>query len=142
MKTAEYKLQISKFIKAKREKVFEAWVKPEIMKKWGCPKELKIGEIQMDFKVGGKFRTSMLGNGDVYIARGIYQEIILNEKLVFTHGWEGPDQGNTLVTVIFKDKNEGTEVILTHERLPNESSMEGHKEGWISTLDNLELQFS
>lgn len=142
MKTAEYKLQVSKFIKAKRDKVFEAWVQPEIMKKWGCPKELKIGEIQLDFRVGGKFRTSMLGNGDVYIATGIYQEIILNEKLVFTHGWEGPDQANTLVTVVFKDKGEGTEVVLTHERLANESSMEGHKEGWISTLDNLELQFS
>lgn len=38
MKTAEYKLQISKFIKTKREKVFEAWVKPEIMKKWGVLK--------------------------------------------------------------------------------------------------------
>ncbi|TGL36790.1 hypothetical protein EHQ52_02620 [Leptospira koniambonensis] len=142
MKTAEYKLQISKFIKAKREKVFEAWVNPEIMKRWGCPKELKIGEIQMDFRVGGKFRTSMLGNGDVYIATGVYQEIVLNEKLSFTHGWEGPDQGHTLVTVIFRDKEDGTEVILTHEKLPSEGSMEGHKEGWISTLENLELQFS
>ncbi|WP_165782628.1 SRPBCC family protein [Leptospira neocaledonica] len=142
MKTAEYKLQVSKFIKAKREKVFEAWIQPEIMKKWGCPKELKIGEIQMDFRVGGKFRTSMLGNEDVYIATGIYQEIILNEKLVFTHGWEGPQREETLVTVIFEDKNGGTEIILTHEKLSSESSMEGHKEGWISTLENLELQFT
>lgn len=108
----------------------------------GCPKELKIGDIQMDFKVGGRYRTSMLGNGEVYTATCIYQEIVLNEKLIFTHGWEGPDQGNTLVTVIFQDKGEGTEVILTHEKLPNEDSMEGHKEGWISTLENLGLQFN
>ncbi|MGJ4746938.1 SRPBCC family protein [Leptospira sp. SA-E8] len=141
MKTAEYKLQVVKFIKAKREKVFEAWTKPEIMKKWGCPKELKIGDIQMDFKVGGKFRTSMLGNGDVYIATGIYQEIVLNEKLVFTHGCEGPDRSDTLVTVLFESKNDGTEVTLTHEKLSSEASAEGHKEGWVSTLDNLELLF-
>ncbi|TGL62065.1 SRPBCC family protein [Leptospira sarikeiensis] len=141
MKATDYKLQISKFIKAKREKVFEAWVQPELMKKWGCPKELTIGEIELDFRVGGKYRTTMLRDEETYIACGEYKEIIMNEKLVFSHGWEGPDREDTLVTVIFSDKGEGTEVLLTHEKLSSDSSMEGHKEGWISTLENLELQF-
>ncbi|GBF38522.1 SRPBCC family protein [Leptospira johnsonii] len=141
MKATDYKLEISQFIKANRTRVFEAWIRPELMKKWGCPKELTIGEIKMDFRVGGKYRTIMLRDEEEYIACGEYKEIIINEKLVFTHGWEGPEREETLVTVIFEDKDGGTEILLTHEKLSNESSMKGHREGWISTLQNLELQF-
>lgn len=137
MKKPLHKIQVSQFVKAKREKVFQAWTNPELIKKWSCPEGLKIGAVEADIKVGGRYRTEMRGDEGLFTAIGVYQQIIPNEKIVYTHGWEGPDYTETLVTVEFKEKDGGTEVILTHDRLKSEESAKGHEEGWISTLKNL-----
>jgi uncharacterized protein YndB with AHSA1/START domain len=130
-------LEVTELIRAKREKVYEAWIRPELMKKWFCPENLRPGQVAMDVRVGGAYRSEMVGEDETYTATGVYQEIVLNEKLVFTHGWEGPDRVETRVTVLFKDKDHGTEVTVIHERLEDPESLKGHKEGWKSTLKNL-----
>jgi uncharacterized protein YndB with AHSA1/START domain len=136
MTNAITRLQVKKFIKASPQKVFEAWTKPEIMKLWFCPEELTPGPITADARVGGKYSGTMIGKDQSHTATGVYQEVIANKKLVFTHGWEGPARAETLVTVELHEKDGGTEVILTHERLAPEG-VEGHTQGWRSTLDNL-----
>lgn len=142
MTAAKDHLQVSVFIQAKREKVFEAWIRPELMKKWFCPENLTPGVVEADVRVGGTYRGSMIDGSNVYTASGTYQEIAPNEKLVFTHGWEGPDRMETLVTVAFKDKDGGTEVTLTHERFASIEQAKGHEKGWVSALENLAKQFA
>lgn len=43
----------------------------------------------------------------------------------------------TLVTVEFIDKGGATEVVLTHERFPDE-----HQGGWLGCLDSLDRLFT
>jgi uncharacterized protein YndB with AHSA1/START domain len=137
MKKEEFRVQVVKFVNAKRDKVFDAWTKPELMKRWSCPADLTIGAIEADVRLGGRFRTEMIGRDEVHTATGVYEKVTTNEKLVFTHGWEGPDRIETLVTVEFRDKDGGTEITVTHERLKDANSAKGHEQGWISTLENL-----
>lgn len=62
------------------------------------------------------------------------------EKLVYTWEWESGDfasMGETLVTVEFRDQDGSTELILTHERFPDEEKRDHHGWGWNSTLDCL-----
>ena len=72
---------------------------------------------------------------------GEYRELQPGRKIVFT--WrleEDEDWANhrSLVTVEFSDREGGTEVRVTHEKLPNEASRDDHKQGWESVLDRLE----
>lgn len=135
-------LQVSRVIKAKREKVFEAWTNPELMKKWFCPQDLVVADVQADARKGGKYKIAMKdeARGKIFTTFGSYREIIPNEKLVFSWEWEEPDQNESVVTVEFSDKDGGTQVTVTHERFKDMNGENGHLEGWTSALENLSKQ--
>jgi uncharacterized protein YndB with AHSA1/START domain len=135
-------LTVSKFIRAKRDKVFAAWVTPEIMNQWFCPSDLTLQESSADPRVGGTFHAVMSGAPGTFTVRGVYREITPSSKLVFTHRWDEPDALETLVTVEFSDLDGGTEVRLTHAQLRDEASARGHEQGWNSTLDELAAYFA
>src|SRR5436190_169793 len=99
-KTAEnVKLEIKRLIKAPRERVFDAWTRPEQLKQWMGPDEdMTIASVKIDLRVGGKFRIQMKApDGESYTAVGTYREVRAPERLVFTWDWEkdgsGPDFG-------------------------------------------------
>lgn len=140
MTQSQTRLQVSRVIKAKREKVFEAWIKPELMAKWFCPQDLKVADVTADAKVGGKYHIAMKDTHKTFITFGTYKEIVPNKRLVFTWEWEEPDQAESVVTVDFEDRDGGTEVTVTHERYVDIQGEKGHLEGWTSALVNLAKQ--
>lgn len=137
MTQPQVRLQVSRIIKAERKKVFEAWIKPEIMKKWFCPQDLDVAEVSADLRVGGKYRIAMKDIHKTFVTFGTYRQIVPNEKLVFTWEWEEPGQSGSVVTVDFRDKDGGTEVVVTHERFTDMEGEKTHEEGWTSALLNL-----
>ncbi|MBI5578229.1 MAG: SRPBCC domain-containing protein [Deltaproteobacteria bacterium] len=42
MKPVKHGIKVFRFLGVRREKVFEAWTKPALMKKWYCPEECRI----------------------------------------------------------------------------------------------------
>lgn len=140
---SDTKLQVRKFINAKRERVFEAWTKPALMKQWFAPGTMTTPDAQADVRVGGAYKITISNDADklaasgLHIVYGVYKEIVPHRKIVFSWGWEGPDRHESIVTVEFKEKDGGTEVIVTHERLPNAEQAKLHQHGWIGCLDNL-----
>ena len=72
---------------------------------------------------------------------GEYRELQPGKKIVFTWQWEDEEDCEnhvSIVTVELTDRDNGTELRLTHERLPNEASRDGHTRGWNSAFDKLE----
>ena len=67
---------------------------------------------------------------------GVYQTIDAPRCLVFT--WNSPHAGDSdsLVTVEFLPDGKATEVVITHERLP-EAARAGHIGGWTEILGQL-----
>lgn len=146
------KLQVRRVIKAKREQVFNAWTRPEMMQQWFAPGNMVVPSAKNDLRIGGAYRIEMLGSSacdaaekdaDGYktaIATGTYKAIIPNELICFT--WQGDcDSMNeqTLVTVQLKDVEGGTELILTHEGFAAVDSRDRHQQGWQGCLAKLEL---
>ena len=54
--------------------------------------------------------------------------------------WESPatESRETLVTVDFIPKGKATEIVVTHERLP-ESARPSHSNGWTSAIEKLAI---
>lgn len=76
---------------------------------------------------------------------GEYKELIPGKRVVFTWKWDDDDAWkdyDSVVSVDFSDRDSGTELKLTHEKLPSEASRDRHTEGWGSVLDRLEKFFS
>lgn len=135
-------LEIKRFINAPRDRVYAAWTDPVQLKEWWGPKNAKTLQIVADTRVGGKYRWDLVNqDGEKMSCFGEYKELIPGKKVVFTWKWDDDEDWkdyDSIVSVEFSDRNEGTELKLTHEKLPSEASRDRHTEGWNSVVDRLE----
>jgi uncharacterized protein YndB with AHSA1/START domain len=117
-------LSVRRSYAADRERVFRAFTDPDELTQWFSPEELTTPEATVDLKVGGAFRIVMQApDGSQHIAVGTYREIQRPAKLVFSWRWESGMagyKGDSLITVELHARGSGTEVVLTHEGLPDE----------------------
>jgi len=135
-------LEIKRIIKAPRDRVYAAWTDPAQLRQWFGPEKVQTRELNAEPRVGGKFRWDLTNpEGEDLTCLGEYRELQPGRKIVFTWQWQDDEDWEdhiSVVTVELADCEGGTELRLTHERLPNEASRDGHSGGWNSALDKLE----
>jgi uncharacterized protein YndB with AHSA1/START domain len=140
--TEKLSLEIKRFIRAPRDRVYAAWTVPAQLTKWFGPENVKTRNLIADAWVGGQFRWDLTDpDGKELTISGEYREVLPGKKVAFT--WQLQDDEdwknhNSIVTVEFFDREGGTEIRLTHEKLPNEASRDDHTQGWNSVLYKLE----
>lgn len=134
-------LRLTRVLQADPATVFRAWTEPDQLRHWSCPEGASITDVDVDLRVGGRYRIRMRGaDGQVHTAFGVYREIARPHRLVYTWDWEEADyaMGETLVTVEFAPRGNATAVTLTHELFPAAEAKTSHEEGWASCLNRLE----
>jgi uncharacterized protein YndB with AHSA1/START domain len=93
---------------------------------------------QLDPRPGGIFRIRMPGSE---VASGEFVEIVPNQRVVFTWGWEGEGSavppGSTTVVIELEPHGTGTRLHLTHNSLAPPPVAEHHRLGWNKYLDRL-----
>ncbi|MFW6010294.1 MAG: SRPBCC family protein [Gemmatimonadota bacterium] len=131
-------LTVSRTIEAPVEKVFEAWLDPDMLSRFMTPgDDVTVPSVTVDAVEGGRFEIIMK-TGDKEIPHsGVYETIDRPNRLVFT--WESPHSidGST-VTLEFASIEGGTEVTLTQVKFSSEDSRDGHEKGWTGILAALE----
>ena len=141
--TQTLKLRVARTFDAPRERVFQAWTDPALLKKWFRPDDSFTTLLtKVDLRVGGKYRLQMRRpDGDFHTCVGTYREVKAPERLVFTWQWEKdggePDFGEVepeqmLITLEFHTRGKQTEVILTQENFASVESRDRHEHGWNS----------
>lgn len=117
--------------------VFKAWTESEALNQWFSPSgRWSMSVTALDVRVGGNYRFELKSpDGADWIVFGTYKEIIPNKKIVFS--WSTEDVTDTLVTIEFHDQGKTTEVLLTHDLLPNQEQVDEHNWGWEGCMDNL-----
>jgi uncharacterized protein YndB with AHSA1/START domain len=127
-------LVVRRQIAARRERVFQAWLDSESLAQWMRPGNCTQAAVAVDPRVGGGFRIVMQGRpqGDVE-HRGEYLAIEPPSLLSFTWISKHTDEQPTVVTIEFHERGTGTEVVLTHRRLPPRE-VDGHRKGWTDIL--------
>jgi len=71
-----------------RRLVFEAWTKPEHVKRWYGLRVLTMTVCEIDLRPGGAYRYVLRGpDGTDYAFSGVYREIVPPSRLVYT--WAG-----------------------------------------------------
>jgi uncharacterized protein YndB with AHSA1/START domain len=101
---------------APRDLVFEAWTKPELIKRWlNGPDGWRLAVCEIDLKVGGAFRFEWHHrDGKSMGFTGAYREIVRPERLVFTENWfEDWTGGETLVMIAFDEHHGQTTMTQT-----------------------------
>jgi uncharacterized protein YndB with AHSA1/START domain len=80
---------------APREKVWQAWTDPELMKKWLGPRKYEMSVEKYEFKPGGSYRYIHKGDDGEFAFHGVFHGIYPNEKAIQTFEFEGlPEPGH------------------------------------------------
>ena len=117
-----------------RERVFDAWLDSESLAHWMRPGDSVRAIVTVDPRVGGGFRIVMEGPTHGAVEHvGEYLAIERPSLLSFTWISEKTDHRRTDVTVEFHERGTGTELVLTHRRLPP-TMVEAHRQGWTDVV--------
>src|ERR1700754_411251 len=86
--SADRELVLTRLINAPREKVYRAWTEPELLKQWFAPLPYTTPVVEIDVRPGGTNFFVMRGpDGRDMPNRGVYLEVVENERLVFTDAY-------------------------------------------------------
>jgi uncharacterized protein YndB with AHSA1/START domain len=131
-------LHLRRVIRAPREDVFAAWTEPELLKQWWGPGPVTCPEAEVDLREGGGYRiANREPDGNIIWISGTFRTVRAPEELVYTWRLEDAAGEPTLVRVSFLPHDEGTELVLTHERFAVEAVRDMHLQGWNGCIDKL-----
>lgn len=138
---SECELVITRAFEGPARIVFEAFTKPELLKRWWAPKSSgsTLASCQVDLRAGGKYRFEFdLGSGRTMAFFGKYVEVIPHTRLAWTN--EESDGG--AVTTLTFQQNNGQTLVVWHELYPSkkalEQSMSGMEGGMTETFGQLD----
>jgi uncharacterized protein YndB with AHSA1/START domain len=131
-------LIVRRTILATPARLFAAWTQPAQLRQWWGPEAVECVDAQVDLRVGGRYRiANRFPDGTILWIVGEYEVIDAPHRLVYSWGLEPLAGAPERVTVEFVARGEATEVIVTHEAIPNASIRERHEQGWQGCLEGL-----
>lgn len=133
-------LEITRHFKASPERVFDAWTDAEALALWFRPGATMTARVDdLDVRVGGAFRIVISGEED-HAVEGVYSVVDRPNRLVFSWVWQQGDLAGleTEVDVVFEADAAGTQMTLHHRRLPTDSAVAAHEDGWSGALAQLQ----
>ena len=140
-------LVLTRIIDALRERVFEAWTKPELLKQWFAPKPWTTPVVETDLRPGGSSLIVMRSpEGKDFPNRGVYLEVVKNERLVFTDAyvkaWEPSEKPFMTCIITFEDAPTGKTKYTARVRHWSVADRETHEkmgfhQGWGQCADQL-----
>ncbi|HZB55771.1 MAG TPA: SRPBCC family protein [Reyranella sp.] len=145
--SADRELVLTRLINAPRAKVYRAWTDPELLKQWFAPKPYTTPIVEIDVRPGGSAYFVMRGpDGKDLPNRGVYLEVVPNEKLVSTDAyvkaWEPSEKPFMTLILTFEDEGGKTRYTarVRHWTVADREAHEkmGFHEGWGLCTDQLE----
>jgi uncharacterized protein YndB with AHSA1/START domain len=135
---SELELTVSHKISAPREKVFNAWISPDMLGQFmRGKKEHRVARAETDPVKGGRFLIVMATADKEIPHAGTYLEVNPHSRLAFT--WGSPySPDDSVVTIDFSEIDRNTtEVTLKQVKFLSEEAREGHRDGWTAILGQL-----
>lgn len=125
--------------------VFDAWTRPELVKRWWAPKSHGVAVVgcDADVRVGGKYRYVLRRDtGDEIAFSGRYTEVTPHSRLVYTQVFEAFPGAEVIVTITF-DERGGKTRLVSHELYPSKEALSaalasGMEHGMRETMDQLD----
>lgn len=139
-RTSGRELVVTRTFDAPARIVFEAWTRPELMKRWWAPKSIGVPLLscEMDVRTGGSYRLEFGHEGSESMAFvGKYLDVQPPSRLVWTNE-EGEDGAVTTVTF---EERDGRTFLTVHELYPSKEALDaghGAEEGMPEQFEQLD----
>lgn len=141
---SDREIAMTRVFDAPRKLVFDAWTKPELIKRWlGIFGKWSFEVCEVDLRVGGEYRYVWKGPEGVTMGMGgVFREIVKPERLVATEKFDDPwYEGEAIDTTTFIEKNGKTtltETVLYASKEVRDGVLKSPMEsGVVKSYDNL-----
>jgi uncharacterized protein YndB with AHSA1/START domain len=143
-RTSDRELVVTRIFNGPPRIVYEAWTKPELLKRWWVPKSFGVTLLscEVDARVGGQYRFVFghEASPTPMAFFGRYLEVIPGSRLVWTN--EEGEEGGPVTTVTFEEKG-GKALLIMHDLYPSKKALDdamasGEKGGMCETCDQLD----
>jgi len=134
-------LRLARTLAPPPDRVFSACVESTELAAWWGPAGFTAPGIELDVRVGGKYRIAMQPpEGELFHLRGEFLEIERPRRLSYTFEWEEPDPDDqqTLVTLTFREARRGTELLLEQGPFATQARHDLHHAGWTDSFVRLD----
>lgn len=109
----DQEIVLTRVFDAPRHLVWDAFTKPELLKRWFGPRGWSLVVCEVDLRVGGGFRFVLRGPGGTDMGmRGVYREIDAPSRSVHTESFDDYP-GESTVTAIFTEHDGKTTLTAT-----------------------------
>jgi uncharacterized protein YndB with AHSA1/START domain len=146
--TAPLELVLERILDAPRDKLYRCWTEPELMVRWFTPAPWSTASAETDVRAGGSNLVVMRDpDGNEYPNRGVYLEVVPNEKIVFTdaftEAWVPSEKPFFTGIITFEDAGNGRTRYVARARHWTEADRKAHEEmgfhsGWNAAANQLE----
>ena len=143
-RTSDREIVITRTFRAPAQIVFDAWTRPEYVKRWWASRSRGVTLVvcDADLRPGGQYRYVLArGEAQRFAFSGRYIEIVRPTRLVYTQRFESiPDE--SVVTVTFEERD-GSTRLVAHDLYPSEEALDstlasGMEDGMRETFDQLD----
>lgn len=144
--TEDRDLVLTRIIDAPKEKVFQAWTDPTLLKQWFAPLPWTTSRVESDVRTGGASLVVMRSpEGQEFPNPGVYLEVMKNERIVFTDAftkaWEPSEKPFIVGILTFEDQDGKTKYTarVKHWNIADREAHEkmGFHEGWTICTEQL-----
>ena len=131
---------------APRERVWDAWINPDVMARWYHPEGLHTprDSVSVDLREGGIYAYTMIVDetGEEFPTGGKYRHVDPPRRLDFTWGCQGEEDLSPLVSLEFEEIDEAmTRMTFTLTGLPSDSgAVDSVFDGWTSAFNVFEAE--
>jgi uncharacterized protein YndB with AHSA1/START domain len=134
---------ITREFAAPRALVYRAYTTPELVAQWWHADRGTIDSIEIDLRVGGRWRYAMTAKGGFPVVfHGEYLEIVPEARIVSTEVFEGMPEAAATSTVTFTDSPPGTTlaILVQHKNRANRDVHlhSGMEDGLHEAMDHLD----
>ena len=118
----ETQILITRVFAVPRPLVYRAWTTPELIARWWSADQGEVTAIDVDLRVGGTWRYVMKAPAGAEVAfRGVYREIVPDERIVSTEVYEGIPGAEAVTTLTLADHEAGTMLTLLVQHTSQEN---------------------
>jgi uncharacterized protein YndB with AHSA1/START domain len=115
---SDEEVRVTRTFDAPRNLVFDAWTKPELLRRWLGSEADELIVCDVDLRVGGTYRfVWRTREGGEMGLGGVYRDVVANERIVVTENFDPPyDEmmgGAAVTTTVFEERDGKTTLTST-----------------------------
>lgn len=132
-------VRIERTYQAPPEQVFDAWVSPEVLRRWfHCEADWETPVAEVDLRLGGAIRVLMRKpDGSEAGARGIFRLIDRPRRLEMSWTFDDEPANEQLIELRFSSSGDGTAVLMVNSDISGRARRDGQERGWRGCLTEL-----